>query len=273
MEEKVQTRILITGAASGLGRAMALAWGRRGARVCVADIHAERGEETAALVEQAGGESFYAHLDVREHAQFESVRDTLADKWGGLDILVNNAGVASGGQFDKLDLDNWEWILSINLMGVVKGCRTFVPLMKQQQQGHIVNIASMAGLLNPPGMADYNVSKAGVVSLSESLRSELQPYGIHTTVVCPSFFKTNLGESLRTTDDATRQSFEYLLETSNISADDIAEMIHQAVAEQQFMLLPHEKAAEAFQAKLHAPDAYFQEMLKIAQSNKRKIES
>lgn len=265
--------VFITGAASGLGRALALQFSQQKFRVCVADLNEERGAETVAMIESQGGEAFYQHCDVRKFEDFEQAREAILSRWGSIDVIINNAGVASSGTFEEITIDNWEWMLSINLMGVVKGCKAFVPTFKKQGFGHIINIASMAGLILSPGMSDYNVGKAGVIALSETLYSELQPYGINTTVVCPGFFKTNLAESLRTTDDESGNTFTKLLESGELTAEDIAAMTFDAMDEKQLYLLPHQKSAEAYHLKLQDPEKHYAAMLKIANSNKRKKES
>lgn len=265
------TRVLITGAASGLGKELALNYAKQGAKICVADIHQERAEATVSETSSLGAEAFFQTLDVRSTENFNQARDEILKRWSGIDIVINNAGVASAGRFDAIELDTWEWLLSINLMGVIRGCKTFTPVFKQQRSGHFVNIASMAGLLNPPGMADYNVAKAGVIALSETLRAELAPWNIHTTVVCPSFFKTNLGESLRSTDAHFGDAFRKLLEKSELSASDIAEIIVTAVAQGEFLVLPHDDARLAYQLKCADPEQAFQQTLKIAHSNYQKL--
>lgn len=264
--------VFITGAASGLGRALALEFSQQQFRVCVADVNEERGNETVSMIKEQGGEAFYQPCDVREFGDFEQAREAMLSRWGSINAIINNAGVASSGTFDEITIENWDWMLSINLMGVVKGCKAFVPTFKDQGFGHIINIASMAGLILSPGMSDYNVAKAGVIALSETLYSELQPYGINTTVVCPGFFKTNLAESLRTTDDSSGDTFTKLLESGELSADDIASMTYKAMEEKQLFLLPHQKSAEAYRIKLQDPEKHYAGMLKIANSNKRKKE-
>jgi NAD(P)-dependent dehydrogenase (short-subunit alcohol dehydrogenase family) len=114
------------------------------------------------------------------------VRVLVTGGGAGLGVLVNNAGVGAGGRFERIPLEDWDWIWEINLKGVVRGCRTFVPLL--------------AAIMNLPAMSSYNVTKAGVLSLSETLRLELEPYGVHTTVVCPAYFRTSLGDRLRSPD-------------------------------------------------------------------------
>jgi NAD(P)-dependent dehydrogenase (short-subunit alcohol dehydrogenase family) len=255
------TRVLVTGAASGLGRALALAWARRGARVLVADVNAERGAESVQMCRAAGvADVQFLRLDVTLEADFTNALACVQQHWQGLDILVNNAGVAGGGRFESIGEADWEWLLDINLMGVVRGCRAFTPLFKAQQGGQFVNIASMAGLLNPPAMANYNVAKAGVIALSETLATELSPWNIHTLAVCPSYFQTNLNESLRTQDDAMKAALPKLLAGSELSASDIAEGILEAVARGERLYLPHARARAAWQMKQQEPEKFRAEL-------------
>ncbi len=258
-------RVLVTGAGSGLGRALALAWARRGARVLVADIAHARGEESVALCKAAGAvDAAFLTLDVTRDADHHAALSWVTSHWQGLDILVNNAGVAGGGDFEGISEEDWLWMLNINLLGVVRGCRTFTPLFKQQQGGQFVNIASMAGLLNPPAMANYNVAKAGVVALSETLAAELSPWNIRTLVVCPSYFQTNLAESLRTHDLLTKAALGKLLASSNLTADDIADGIVKAVDSGDNLYLPHELARQAWQYKREHPGVVAGDMLAYA---------
>jgi len=148
------------------------------------------------MVREAGGDGFTMRCDVRDYSQLIAFAQACEEKLGGIDIVVNNAGVASGGFFDELSLEDWEWQIAINLMGVVKGCKAFLPLV-QKSKGKIINIASMAALMQAPGMSNYNVAKAGVVALSESLLVELRQAEVGVHVVCPSFFQTNLLDSFR----------------------------------------------------------------------------
>lgn len=253
-------RVLITGAASGLGRALALAWARQGAQVAVADLNAERGNETVRLCLEAGAsEALFIRLDVTRDADFALAADWLGNSWGGLDVMVNNAGVAGGGRFEGITEEDWQWMLDINLLGVVRGCRAFTPLFKAQRSGQFVNIASMAGLLNPPAMSNYSVAKAGVIALSESLTVELEPWQIRTLVVCPSYFQTNLNESLRTHDEAMKTALPKLLASSDISADDIALGILAAIDRGDTVYLPHERARDALRLKQADPETFRQE--------------
>lgn len=263
-------RVLITGGASGLGRALAARYALDGWRVLIGDVNAERGRETAAELD---GEVVFRHLDVTDESSLAAARDWLKAEWGGLDVLVNNAGVAAAGRVERIPPEDWDWILDINLMGVVRGCRVFVPLFKRQGSGHVVNIASMAGLLNAPVMANYNVAKAGVVALSETLRFELAPWGIRTTVVCPSFFQTNLHESLRTPEPGMQKTVEKLLASSELDADDVARIIRDAVARGRFLVLPHRAARRAWFFKRYLPWLYNRGMRRLAGSYRRKLEA
>lgn len=257
------TRVLITGAASGLGRALALAWARRGARLAIADVNTARGLETLEQCLAAGAaEAIFRVLDVTRDADFAETADWARNAWGGMDVVVNNAGVAGGGRFETITEADWNWMLDINLLGVVRGCRAFTPLFKAQASGQFVNIASMAGLLNPPSMSNYNVAKAGVIALSETLAVELEPWNIRTLVVCPSYFQTNLNESLRTNDDLTRAALPRLLASSELSADDIAEGILQAVTRGETMYLPHARARDAHALKQRDPATFRAELIR-----------
>jgi NAD(P)-dependent dehydrogenase (short-subunit alcohol dehydrogenase family) len=160
-------RAAITGAGSGLGRCMALELGADGWKVALADIDEERAEESATLVREAGGEALVVVCDVTQPEDLERLAEGVREAWGGLDLLVNNAGVAHGGVMERIPLEDWRWILDINLMGAVHGCRTFIPML-EEGGGHIINVASMAGMASAPEMSAYNASKAALVSLSET---------------------------------------------------------------------------------------------------------
>jgi len=247
-------RIFITGGASGLGLAIARRYARAGWRVCIGDVHEARGAEAErALTELHALEALFLRCDVTQESDLQAVADELVRRWGGVDVVVNNAGVACAGRIEDVSLDDWIWILDINLLGVVRGCRVFTPIFKRQGSGHFVNTASMAGLLDVPLMSSYNATKAAVVSLSETLHNELADAGIGVTVVCPSFFRTNLHESTRTDDPGLRAMLSRLLDSSDLSADDIADQIFRAVAARQFYLLPHVKGRRTWRLKRLLP--------------------
>lgn len=249
-------RIFITGGASGLGRALALRYAQEGARVCIGDINPDIGQTTEQEICEAGGEGLFLPCDVRRIADLEKVRSELEQRWGGVDVVVNNAGVATAGSIEDSTLADWEWILDINVLGVVRGCKVFTPLFKQQGQGVFVNVASMAGLMLAPMMDSYNVSKAGVIALSETLSMELRDDGIQVCCVCPSFFQTNLTEGMRSDLPGIQQNIAKLMKRSELSAEDIAEQIVKAVNDGEFWVLPHQRERRLWKLKRHAPWAF-----------------
>jgi NAD(P)-dependent dehydrogenase (short-subunit alcohol dehydrogenase family) len=252
-------RVAITGAASGLGRALALVFAGRGWRVACLDVNEAGLTETAKLVTAAGGQAIGAVLDVRSDADFARVADQIHAAWGGLDVLVNNAGIASMGEFAGASMAEWQRVMDVNLMGVVRGVHTFARWMTEAKSGHIVNIASVAGLASAPGMASYGVSKAAVVALSEQLRAEMAPHGVGVTLVCPSFFATNLLASMDASEKAKARISRWM-EKSEHTADDIARMIADATETNQFMLIPHKKAVTAWRTKRWLPEYYFRKL-------------
>jgi NAD(P)-dependent dehydrogenase (short-subunit alcohol dehydrogenase family) len=199
-------------------------------------------------------------LDVRSPEDWEAARQHVLDEFGGLDLLVNNAGLAGGGRIDRTDADEWHRLLDVNVIGVANGCSTFAPVFKQQGSGHIVNIASLAGLVHPAGMSAYAATKAAVVGLSESLRHELRPWGVHVCVVCPSFFRTNLAASLSDSDPLMAAISAKLIARSGFKADDMAERVLDAVDRGVFLILPDPPAQRAYWTKRLDPRAYDAEM-------------
>ena len=195
-------RSVITGAGSGFGRALALELAGRGGHLVLSDINLDAAQQTAQLARQRGARDATALCcDVRQPAQVEALAAACS---GPVDLVVNNAGVGSGGRVGELSLDDWKWTLEVDLYGVIYGCHVFVPLLRKQGHGHILNVASAAGLLCAPRMAAYNVAKAGVVALSETLAVELTGSGVGVTVLCPTFFRTNIVAAGHFTDEETR---------------------------------------------------------------------
>jgi NAD(P)-dependent dehydrogenase (short-subunit alcohol dehydrogenase family) len=233
-------RVLVTGAASGLGEALTAAFRARGDEVLDTDV--------------ADGATL--HLDITADADWAAARAWVEEHWGGLDVLVNNAGVAGGGRIDVAGLEEWQWILDVNLLGVVRGCRTFAPVFKQQRSGRIVNVASLAGLVHPAGMASYNAVKAGVVALTETLGHELASYGVQASVVCPSYFRTNLMTSLRGDDEALGAVVTELVERSTTTADQIAAAVLDGIDAGDELILPDPAARAAYALKLRDRPAY-----------------
>jgi len=231
-------RIVITGGGSGLGRALALVYARKGWRVCVADMDPRTVEETGRMIGEAGGEGLTQVCDVTKEGAFEELARTVKERWKGLDVLVNNAGVGAAGTLGAISEDRWEWIMAVNLKAVIRGCRHFTPLMEAQGSGHIVNVASSAGIVSFPEMSSYNVTKAGVIALSETLFSEFAPKGIGVTVAAPTFFKTNLMERFHSTDDQQRKVAEGLFAKTKYTAEDVAREIEKAVRKKRLYVIP-----------------------------------
>lgn len=232
-------RAVITGAGSGLGRALALELGRRGGRVLVSDIDLSAAEDTATRVESAGGRARAQRCDVRVSAEVEALKATMDDAFGGTDLVVNNAGVAVGGRIGEVGLEDWRYAIDINLLGVVHGCHVFVPEMKQQGRGRILNVASSAGLVSMPILGPYNATKAAVVALSETLHAEVRRYGVSVTVLCPTFFTTNIGKSQRgTASEADRALVEGLMRASRTQADEVARAALRALEAGELYCVP-----------------------------------
>lgn len=249
----MNNRIFITGGASGLGRAMAERWAREGWRVCIGDIHDERGAETEAVINKLGGEGWYERVDVTSEASLQAVADKIDAKWGGVDIVVNNAGIATGGRIENHSMDDWQAAIDINLLGVARGCKVFTPMFKRQGSGYFINTSSMAGLIHPPAMASYNATKAAVVAISETLYIELSQDNIGVSVICPSFFKTNLQESLRTEDQEVRTMMAKLFKHAKFTAEDVAESAWAAVKNKDFYVVPYRDDKLIFAMKRYLP--------------------
>ena len=229
---------VITGAASGFGRALALALARREWKILLADINRRGAQETLELVRQAGGEGEVFECDVSKPEHVQSMADYCFSTWKHVDLLINNAGVVSAGFTGDISLEDWHWCVGINFWGMLYGCHSFIPPMKAQGGGHIINVASCGGLFSLTEMGPYNVTKAAVISLSETIRTELAPHNIGVTVVCPMFFKTNLLDNMRYIDkfqiDFARCAFEH----GRLSAKQIAEMTIKAYEKNQLYLIP-----------------------------------
>ena len=238
--KNLRRHALITGAGSGLGRALAVRLARDGWHIAVCDVDEAGSRETVALVEQAGGTAQAERLDVTSPAEWESLRDRLRQQWERLDLLVNNAGVSGAGEVGRFPLEDWRWILDVNLFGVIHGCHYCVDwLADNPHGGHVVNTASMAAVASAPTMGGYNVSKAAVVSLSETLYAELLHRRVGVTVLCPGFVSTNLLVAGRWHRPALKARAEQCFETARITADDVAEATLRAIRRRQlYVVLP-----------------------------------
>jgi NAD(P)-dependent dehydrogenase (short-subunit alcohol dehydrogenase family) len=217
-----RVRAVVTGAGSGLGRAFCLQLAARNARIVVSDVNEKSAQETASLVIAQGGEAIVKCADVANFDEVEALAVEAERAYGAVDLVINNAGVAVSGNIGETPLADWKWIVDINLMGVVHGCHAFVPRFKKQGSGAVLNVASAAGLVHMPGMAAYNATKAAVVALSETLYGEVAGLNIDVTVLCPTFFRTNIARSARASDPKQLSFVEKLMDRSKLQAPEVA---------------------------------------------------
>ncbi len=198
MKDLADKVAVVTGGGSGIGRAIALELAGAGMHVVLVDLDLAAAERVAGEVESSGVRALPVRTDVADRGSMAALADQTFDELGGAHVLCNNAGIATGGPLDQIRDDDWRWILSVNLEGVVHGVQAFVPRMLEQGLGgHVVNTASIAGMFAMPFMGPYTTTKFAVVGLTESLRADLAPRGIGVSVLCPGFVKTNLLESRR----------------------------------------------------------------------------
>jgi NAD(P)-dependent dehydrogenase (short-subunit alcohol dehydrogenase family) len=256
-------RAVVTGAASGLGRALCLELAKRGAKVLVSDIDSTGAEETAHAVEQAGGQALVQRCDVVKADEVEALAALADSQFGGSDLIANNAGVGVGGPVGAVALRDWEWVVGINLWGVIYGCHAFVPRFKRQGSGHVLNIASVAGLVSAPEMAPYNVTKAGVVSLSETLFGELAPLGIGVTVVCPSFFASAIVDRSRFSgaDASMTNAAKTMMASSKVQAPDVAARALACCERDKLYCVPMADAQWGWRMKRLAPQRFYRTIM------------
>jgi NAD(P)-dependent dehydrogenase (short-subunit alcohol dehydrogenase family) len=213
---------LVTGAASGLGREYCVQLARAGYYVAVSDVNQAGAADTLRLVEQGGGSGRVELCDVTNIEAWHSLRTRLQTEWPRLDVLVNNAGMYASSRIGALDLSEFERVIRLNLWGVIFGCDTMIPWLiataeKYRTHCHIINMASIYGLYSPPGMSAYNVSKAGVVSLSETLYAELRGTNVGVTAICPGPIPTSFVDNASFDDADLRQLVEKKVHQSTLT--------------------------------------------------------
>lgn len=267
MQDNYANTIAISGAASGLGAALAKHYAAKGWRIAVTDQDGAGAARLLDSIKAQGGDGFAMRLDVTVTPDWQELKQNVLQRWGGLGVLVNNAGVAAGGNVEETPLADWQWVLDIDLMGVVRGCHEFIGLFKQQGRGHIVNIASFAAMAGAPDIAAYGTAKAGVYALSEAIRADLHGSGVGVSVVCPAFFKTGIMDTFRSPDpDADRARVERWMDKSDVTAEQVSAKIAAAIENNRFLVLTHKSTHWAWRIKRWLPGLYFRMLVKGTKS-------
>jgi len=262
---------VVTGAAGGIGLALATRFAAEGMKVVLADVDEA---QLAAAVERLaadGADAIGVRADVSDPAQVEALAARALDAYGAVHVLCNNAGVETGGAFEQIPVRAWEWVMDVNVWGVIHGCRTFLPLIRQAGEGHVVNTGSLASFSNEARtFHPYVMSKYAVLALSESLDDELRDAGepIGVSLLAPGPVRTQMMQAERnrpegvpwTLDEPERRAafamIERDTETSGLEPEDVAELVVRAIRERRFFVLPHpQRAADALRAKLRRLDA------------------
>lgn len=252
-------RVLITGATSGLGMALSMEFARRGWKIAVTGLDAKEITKVAEAVRAAGGEALEMILDVTRCEDFEAAASCVTEAWQGLDVLVNNAGVADGGRIeDGLSLENWHLLMNVNVWSVIYGCRTFIPVLKKGGKGHILNVASGAGLLCLPEMANYNATKAAVVAISETLKTELIIDNIDVTVSCPTAFQSNIAnnERVRQCSSVAARGIMEEIRKSKVTAQSVARYTLRSMENGKLFSLPQADARLMWAISRWMPEQY-----------------
>jgi NAD(P)-dependent dehydrogenase (short-subunit alcohol dehydrogenase family) len=257
--DTLQRRVLITGAGSGLGRALALRYARDGARVACVDLTVERSQATRAML--AGDAHLALAADVGSDEDMQGLQEAVLAEWGGVDVLVNNAGIASGGAMVETTMAEWRQLLEVDLLSVVRGCKMFLPGMLAARSGQIISTASFAGLAGAPGLMTYGVAKAGVVALSEQLRAEVASKGIRVSVICPGFFRTNLCDTA-IGNPAMKGIAVHLMDTAPDTVDTVADKVFADVQAGRFLIIPTKREPMRWWLKRWFPSLYFKVLIK-----------
>jgi len=263
---------VLTGAGSGFGLECARIGAKLGMNLVLADVQQDALDKTAAEMKAAGAQVLAMRVDVSKAAEMEALGAAAFARFGAPNFVFNNAGVGAGGLIWENTLQDWEWVLGVNLMGVVHGVHIFTPMMlaaakaDPAYQGHIVNTASMAGLLNAPNMGIYNVSKHAVVSLSETLYQDLALVTdqISASVLCPFFVPTGISQSQRNRPDDLKTAgskptqsqligqamSDKAVGSGKVTAAEVAQMVFDAIAANQFYIYSHPKAIGSVQTRM-----------------------
>ncbi len=292
---------VLTGAGSGFGLEMARIGARLGMNLVLADVQQDALDKAVAELRAAGATVLPFKIDVSDAAQVDAMAEATRQRFGAPHLVFNNAGVGAGGLIWENTLRDWQWVPGVNVMGVVHGVRSFTPMMLEAAEkdasysGHIVNTASMAGLLNPPNMGVYNVSKHAVVSLTETLYQDLSLVTdqVSASVLCPFFVSTGIHQSERNRPGAMQDTnlpktrsqrvgeamTARAVNNGNVSAADVAQKVFDAVAANRFYIYSHPKALKSVQTRtediLQArnPTSPFAEKPEIGEELKKALRS
>jgi NAD(P)-dependent dehydrogenase (short-subunit alcohol dehydrogenase family) len=257
---------VVTGGASGIGRAMAMKFAREGMKVVLADIEQSALDRAQAEFRDMGHTAIGVRTDVARAEDVEALAQRALREFGAVHLVCNNAGVAPGGLVWEHSHKDWEWAMGVNVWGVIHGVRVFTPiLLKQGAEGHIVNTASVAGLLSLPGMGLYCVSKHAVVALSECLHHDLVAHSdkVRCSLLCPAYVPTRISDSERNRPQALRdtrvkssgdlareEQLRHAVQSGRISAEQVADMVFDAVRAERFYILPHQKIKGSIETRL-----------------------
>ncbi len=248
---------VVTGGASGIGRAMAKRFVDAGMHVVIADVEDEALQTTAAELGVVG-----IRTDVADAASVQALADASVERFGTVHVLCNNAGVGGGGVIATATLNDWKWVLDVNLWGVIHGLHAFLPLLLANDDGgHVVNTASMAGLTAWPGIGPYNASKYAVVGISETLAAELRGSGVGVSVLCPGVVNTNIFQSQRnrpaelrnpTRNPGARAANSQVTNMVGIDATIVADHVHDAIVDDRFWIITHPELLTHVEERTHS---------------------
>lgn len=246
---------VVTGAGSGIGRSFALELAKRGGTVVCSDIDLDAAKETVSLIENLGAKAFAVKCDVGNAKQVEKLAEQAEQLMQHpTTLVINNAGVGLGGKFDEMTLADWKWVADVNLWGVVHGCHYFVPKFKQLGHGAIINVASAASYTAAPEMTAYNVTKAGVRALSETLSAELRKFDIKVNVLCPTLVPTNI---IKNGKVPHKGLLDYALTNlAFTTSDKVAKLTLDRLDKDQLYTIPQIDAKLFWLMKRAAPNLY-----------------
>ncbi len=260
---------VVTGGASGIGLALSRRFGRAGMNVVIGDVEAPALDRAVAALQADGIDARGVRCDVTDPAQMDALAQAALDAHGAVHVFCNNAGVGGGGLSWEMPLSTWQWVLGVNLWGVIHGVRTFVPILVQQDEAHIVNTASVAGLVAAPFMGPYNASKHAVVAISETLHHEFQLTGTsaRVSVLCPGWVNTGIATSDRNRPaelavpeptaeqvaqgETMRGMLQGMIETG-MSPDRVADQVFDAVRDERFWILTHSKTKRLIEGRMQS---------------------